>query len=198
VSGADGREARDDEDDAPDGDDWLVVYGSLMRGLPPHWAEATVTARTDAGLIEGVDAPRPGGAGQESTGVDLLDRLGVGSGLRRVGDCRVPGVLFDLGPYPALRPARGDGDVVCGELHAILDRGVLAVLDAFEGFDPRDHAGSDYLRERVALVAPRGRRAWIYVFNREPDPAARIASGDWRAHLAKRRGSAHDPAARRR
>jgi gamma-glutamylcyclotransferase (GGCT)/AIG2-like uncharacterized protein YtfP len=198
VSAAGGRQSRVDRGDAPDGEDWLVVYGSLMRGLPSCWAGATVSARVDAGLIDDLDAAGDGAAGPETASGDLLDRLGVGAGLRRVGECRVPGVLFDLGAYPALRPARDDADVVCGELHAILDRGVLAVLDAFEGFDPRDPAGSDYLRERVSLVAPRGGRAWIYVFNRDPDPATRIASGDWRGHLAKRRGSAHDPAARPR
>lgn len=148
-------------------EDWLVVYGSLMRGLP---------------------APE--------FGRDLLDQLGIGDGLRRVGVCRVPGALFDLGRYPALRPARSDTDSVCGELHAILDPRALGVLDAFEGFDPQDPAGSDYLRERIELLEPRGLCAWIYVYNREPDASRRVMPGDWRAHLAKRVASAHDPDSR--
>ena len=150
--------------------DWLVVYGSLMRSLP-----------SAAGHLE----------------PDLLDRLGVGAGLRRVGPCRVGGTLFDLGPYPALRRLpRGAGassDWVCGELHAILDPGVLAVLDEFEGYEPGSAASSDYLRERVELLAPQGISAWLYVYNREPDPILRIESGDWRAHLAERRRSPHAP-----
>lgn len=146
--------------------EWLVVYGSLMRDLPaPH-----ATGETD-----------------------LLDRLGVGAGLRRVGPCRVAGALFDLGPYPALRRGPGDDGAVCGELHAILDPAVLAVLDAFEGFDPRDPAGSDYLRERIELLEPSGVHGWIYVYNRPLDPNRRIASGDWRGHLAERRPSLHVP-----
>lgn len=144
----------------------LVVYGSLMRGLPGPGAAAG----------------------------DLLDRLGVGPGLERIGECRVSGRLFDLGPYPALRPAAAGADeVVVGELHRVLDSGIFAVLDAFEGFDPTDRAGSDYLRERIALLEPRDGEAWIYVYNREPDPGRRIPGGDWRRHLAERRDRAHVP-----
>ncbi|MFO0690527.1 MAG: gamma-glutamylcyclotransferase family protein [Myxococcota bacterium] len=145
--------------------EWLVVYGSLMRGLP---------------AADGAE-------------VDLLDRLGVGAGLRRIGACRVAGALFDLGAYPGLCASPHADDVVCGELHAVLDPGVFAVLDRFEGFDPADRAGSDYVRERVALLEPRGVSAWIYVYNRRPDPNRRIGSGDWRRHLAERADPAHDP-----
>ncbi len=136
------------------------------------------------------------GLPDRDAGQDLLDQLGIGAGFRRVGVCRVPGVLFDLGPYPALRPARSEADSVCGELHAVLDPCALERLDAFEGFDPQDPAGSDYLRERIELLEPRGMRAWIYVYNREPEVSRRVMPGDWRAHLAKRLASAHDPDSR--
>ncbi|MEZ4330952.1 MAG: gamma-glutamylcyclotransferase family protein [Myxococcota bacterium] len=158
-------------DDTPQ---WLVVYGSLMRGLP---ARATAFAQGEAA----------GG----STPPDLLDRLGAGAGLRRVGPCRVAGRLFDLGAYPALRPAAEDADVVRGELHAIVDSAVLERLDRFEGYDPGDRAGSDYLRERIELLEPAGVVAWIYFDNHPTAPAARVASGDWRRHLAERDDSAH-------
>ena len=151
------------------GTNWLVVYGSLMRGLQPP---------------------------DDPLAVDLLDRLGVGMGLRRVGPCRVGGTLFDLGPYPALRRLPQDrgssADWVCGELHAILDPRVLTVLDEFEGYEPENSASSDYLRVRVELLSPQGVHAWLYVYNHEPDPLRRIPSGDWRAHLAERRRSTHD------
>ena len=148
----------------PDTPDWLVVYGSLMRDLPAANGELET---------------------------DLLDRLGVGAGLRRVGSCRVGGLLFDLGAHPAFRRSPEDAGSVCAELHAILEPDLLAVLDAFEGYDPRNAAGSDYLRERIELLEPQGVRAWIYVYNRSPDPILRVASGDWRAHLAERGHSPH-------
>lgn len=146
--------------------DRLVVYGSLMRDLP------SATGEREA---------------------DLLDRLGVGALLRRIGPCRVGGELFDLGAYPGLRRPRDAAGSVCGELYTILDPAVLAVLDEFEGYDPRNASGSDYLRERVELLEPRGVEAWVYVYNRAPDPISRIASGDWRAHLANPRRTPHDP-----
>lgn len=146
--------------------DRLVVYGSLMRDLPSSRGERDP---------------------------DLLDRLGVSAGLQRVGPCRIGGVLFDLGAYPALRRSPNDAGSVCGELYTILDPAVLAVLDDFEGYDPRNASGSDYLRERVELLEPRGVDAWVYVYNRAPDPISRIASGDWRAHLANHRRTPHDP-----
>jgi gamma-glutamylcyclotransferase (GGCT)/AIG2-like uncharacterized protein YtfP len=165
--------------------EWLVVYGSLMRGLSGPGSPSS--------------SPGPARGGRDDEGArraaeaDLLDRLGVGVGLRRIGACRVPGLLFDLGPYPALRLAQTPADCVRAELHAILDPGVLAILDEFEGFDPQDHPGSDYVRQSIELLEPRGIRAWIYVYNREPGAERRIAGGDWRAHLAKRLDRPHDP-----
>lgn len=149
---------------AAQGDEWLVVYGSLLRRLPQR-----------------PDALAP----------DVLDRLGVGSLLRRVGACRFPGRLFDLGRYPAARPALEAGESIVGELYAVLDPGVFTVLDEFEGFDPQHPDRSDYLRERIALEAPRDRRAWVYLHRVEPQSARRVASGDWRAHLADRGVSPH-------
>ncbi len=180
ATGPDRERERDrDPDAAPD---WLVVYGSLMRGLP---APSDGSGALDTGTGAGPPAP--------AFPVDLLDRLGVGARLRFAGPCRVAGELFDLGPYPALRPPSSAAASVCGQLHAILDTSALEVLDAFEGYDPRDPTGSDYLRVRVVLEAPRGIRAWIYVYNRPLDPARRVASGDWRRHLAERRNSPHVP-----
>jgi len=168
-----------DLDAAPD---WLVVYGSLMRGLP-------VMADPPGAVDDEIGTASP----EPALPVDLLDRLGVGASLRFAGPCRVAGELFDLGSYPALRRTSAATANVCGELHAILDLSVFDVLDAFEGFDPRDPEGSDYLRERVVLEAPQGIRAWIYVYNHPLDPARRVASGDWRRHLAERRSSPHVP-----
>lgn len=148
---------------------WIAFYGSLMRGLP-----------------------EPG----DTPSTDLLDRLGVGHGLRRIGPCRMRGVLVDLGAHPALGPAREANDLVRGELHALVDPGILATLDAFEGYDPERPGESDYLRRVVDLVEPVGARAWVYLYNRDPGAAPRVHDGDWRRHLAKRLASAHDPDSR--
>ena len=116
-------------------------------------------------------------------GLGALDEIGVGDRLRFVGPCVIEGQLFDLGEYPGLR--RGTTRVV-GEIHAVLDPTALEELDRFEGFEPDRPQASLYLRERVRLVEPTGMQAWIYVYNRVPDPSRCIEGGDWRAHLARR------------
>lgn len=128
-------------------DQWIALYGSLMRGL------------------------------------GAAESIGVGDGLRYAGPCTLPGELFDLGDYPGLRP--GTARVVA-ELYAILDPAVVETLDDFEGFDASQPRESLYLRESVELTEPSMTRAWVYVYNHVPDASARIASGDWRAHIASK------------
>ena len=139
--------------------EWLVVYGSLMRDLP-----------TANGELE----------------TDLLDRLGVGArpATRRALPRRRSALRSrSLSGASAVAARAGS---VCGELHAILDPDVLAVLDAFEGYDPRIAAGSDYLRERVELLEPRGRAR----LDLRLQPRARPESSDRERRLARPSGEA--------
>ena len=100
--------------------------------------------------------------------------LGVEAALRYEGGCRIPGLLWDLGPYPGL--TEGNGAVV-GEVFSILEEGVLEKLDEFEG--------DEYVRRRVTLIEPLA-EAWVYVLAERPAGAKRIAEGCWRAHKLKR------------
>ncbi len=110
---------------------------------------------------------------------DTQRRIGIASMVRHLGSAEVRGALHDLGAYPAL--AAGSGPVL-GDLYEVLDSGLSAVLDAFEGFDPSNPSASLYVRERVDLVAPAG-VAWVYRHHHPLDPATIVASGDWVAHL---------------
>lgn len=116
-------------------------------------------------------------------GLDSMTELGIGEQLRFVGPCVLEGQLFDLGPYPGLRPGTG---LVLGEIYALLDLEALTTLDQFEGYIPDRSAESLYLREQVRLIEPTQTRAWVYVYNGLPEIEQRVASGDWRAHLAAR------------
>ncbi|MBO0903556.1 gamma-glutamylcyclotransferase family protein [Jiella sonneratiae] len=135
--------------------DYFAFYGTLMQG-----AGDAATPRTE-GLV------------------------------RRIGPCRLAGILRDHGSYPGYFPMPADaratgGDAareghVVAELHAVLRPEAFAVFDDWEGYDPRDEAGSLYVRRRIALVEPAGVHAWVYVSQQsEDDPV--LKDGDWRAH----------------
>lgn len=117
-------------------------------------------------------------------GLGALDALGIAQELRFEGPCSIPGQLFDLGPYPALRPGPGH---VAGELFRIESPAVLAKLDEFEGFEPTRPRESLYRRVSIRLIEPVDCIAWIYVYNHQPAPDRLIPHGDWRAQLDARR-----------
>lgn len=105
-----------------------------------------------------------------------------------VGRCRIRGRLVDLGEYPGLVLA-GDRSVT-GELYELPVEGAgsgepydfrsaIATIDAYEGLDPDDPTGSDYVRRSVALVHPANETAWVYVLNNPPRDAEPLATGDW-------------------
>ena len=108
-------------------------------------------------------------------------RLRLRAALTYVGKCILPGSLYDLGRYPGFVPGAGSA---YGELYRLADPGVLARLDAFEGYDARKPGGSAYLR--VPLRVPRSRLAktvrvpaWIYVFNGHTAGRRVVLDGLW-------------------
>ena len=109
--------------------------------------------------------------------------LGLTGRVRRLGRCRLQGVMHDLGPYPALAEGKG---VVHGELFEMLDGGVLAVMDAYETFDAARPKLSDYIRVRVRLTDP-DLECWIYRYNRSLRGVPRVLGGDWVKHRGLRR-----------
>lgn len=110
------------------------------------------------------------------------DAPDVAESLTFIGPCKIAGSLVDLGDYPGLIRASGPGDVVVGELYQVLDRSVFGELDRFERYDSLDPAGSLYLRRLVRLLDP-AVDAWVYVYNRDIENAAKVPKGDWRRFL---------------
>jgi len=96
-----------------------------------------------------------------------------------VGPCLIPGMLYDVGPYPAL--ALDDG-VVTGELWRTRSPEAVAVLDAWEGYEAEVEGVSPYLRRRLRLLEPE-LDAWAYVWGRPVDGLVPIPDGDWRRHV---------------
>jgi gamma-glutamylcyclotransferase (GGCT)/AIG2-like uncharacterized protein YtfP len=123
-------------------------------------------------LLSGLDAHEPAELGGQA----------LRKGLVLKGSCWIPGVLYDLGPYPALAPGRGE---VLGELYEVSDPSLFEELDWFETYDRGWQTEPEYVRRLIPLIEPEV-EAWVYVYARDPGNSPRIESGDWRGHLGDR------------
>ncbi len=106
----------------------------------------------------------------------------VAAKLRPVGEGFVRGVLYDLGGYPgAVADPNAKGRIGWTEMELPEDEGLLARLDAYEGFDPQAPQTSEYVRERqfVELKAGGTVACWFYRYNRKAGDADRVESGAW-------------------
>ncbi len=105
-----------------------------------------------------------------------LEQQRLIAGLAVVGPATVPGMLYDLGPYPAVVDGPG---TVHGDLLILSDDRQLALLDAYE-----ETSGDDplYRRELTVATRPDGTTvpAWIYSYRRPLADARVVASGDYR------------------
>jgi len=100
---------------------------------------------------------------------------------RYVGPAKMRGRLYDLGPYPGLRPARRSREWVFGDLYDVRDPFAVRVLDNYEA--GRGAGRPRFVRSACVVSFGRGRcSAWVYLYQRNPSQRARIAHGDYRAH----------------
>ena len=105
---------------------------------------------------------------------------------RYVGPATTRGRLYDLGPYPGLRPGRQRSETVVGDVYRVTDPHVFRVLDRYEAGSVRTKAR--FVRSVCVVKLVRGARkaAWAYVYRRSVVGAARISSGDYRLHRRTR------------
>lgn len=86
--------------------------------------------------------------------------------LRLIGPATIVGRLHDLGAYPGLTL---DGEqTVPGHVFALPgDPGVLAALDAYEGFDPESAERSLFLRSERHVRLDDGAEmlCWVYLYH---------------------------------
>lgn len=127
-------------------------------------------------------------------------QLRLRESLSYCGRRRVPGTLYDLGPYPGLVPGHGEARA---ELYRIDDARVLARLDRYEGYDPLDEAHSLFIRRPVhvprhAHSAAASLAAWVYVYNGSVAGRPEIAGLGWPEHRRRRETSAVAASRRRR
>lgn len=112
----------------------------------------------------------------------LLRKLGA----RLAGGGVVPGILYDLGPYPGARRAEGGG-VITGEVYTIPNAPAsFAVLDRLEGYLEQRPGNGEFVRgrARVTMHDKTAVETWIYWLNRTGRVARRIHGGNYAARLA--------------
>ena len=106
-----------------------------------------------------------------------------------LGAARIQGRLFDLGDYPGLLLAAGQGGAsgaVLGELYAVSAQ-LESVLDRIEGI--RGAADDEYFRRSIPVRLPAGAACTALVYEINPDRllnCPQIGHGDWMVHLARR------------
>lgn len=95
--------------------------------------------------------------------------------LRLVGSCLIPGLLYNMGRYPALKPGNRP---IAGELYEIIDTAILAELDQYEAIDNENPLAPGFSRQRVDLLEPK-LIVWVYYYNGEPEHTTLIESNQW-------------------
>lgn len=99
-----------------------------------------------------------------------------------LGSGVMPGRLYDVGSYPALRAARHSDETVVGDLYRLRRPAyTLAKLDRYEGIGPGQSRPYQYSRERVAVTLDSGKtvHAWTYFYRGKTARLRRISGGDY-------------------
>jgi gamma-glutamylcyclotransferase (GGCT)/AIG2-like uncharacterized protein YtfP len=103
------------------------------------------------------------------------------SQLRPLGRASIPGILYDLGDYPGA--VGGNKNLkVWGQVFELpTDPGVLRQLDDYEEFSAAEIERSQFMRTECNATLDNGRviKVWVYVYNRDPSSAPRIANGSF-------------------
>lgn len=114
-----------------------------------------------------------------------------------VGNAKVRGKLFDLGPYPAGVPSK-DESFITGELYTIKQESefnwAIGQLDDYEGIDPELDDVQLYRREIVDVILNDSTTpAWIYWYVGTVEGKPVIESGDLIQYLQQKNNPSATP-----
>jgi gamma-glutamylcyclotransferase (GGCT)/AIG2-like uncharacterized protein YtfP len=94
---------------------------------------------------------------------------------------KINGRMYSLGGFPGVKDvfARFDpkGPLVIGEVYKIRGMSIVALLDAYEGYNATEPEEGHY--DRCQVYTERGRLVWVYTYNPIVFPEQLIESGDW-------------------
>lgn len=102
-------------------------------------------------------------------------------GARFCGEDRISASMFHLGAYPGVKVTKPDFHPklpsVLGEVFLIKDPSLVALMDAYEGYDA--DAPDTGLYDRCKVMTEKGREVWVYCYNPPVTSDQIIESGDW-------------------
>ena len=101
----------------------------------------------------------------------------LGGMLKPHGSCLIPGNIYNMGRYPALKLS-GVRSSVHGELYEIDNQLAIKLLDEYEAHDNIDSNLPGFTRRLVQLDFP-SQTAWVYEYDGPVDENKLISSEDW-------------------
>lgn len=111
-------------------------------------------------------------------------------GVTYIGEDAINGDLYHLGSFPGVKAKGGEFEdgkpCVFGEVFRVLETSIIAILDAYEGYDADNPQHGLY--NRIQTETAQGRIVWVYIYNPRVLEEQRIESGDW---VKNRETSAH-------
>jgi gamma-glutamylcyclotransferase (GGCT)/AIG2-like uncharacterized protein YtfP len=101
--------------------------------------------------------------------------------IKDMGKDAINGEMFHIGCYPGIKLTSGEFDpkkpMVIGEVYLIRDASIVAILDAYEGYDADDPSRGLY--DKIQTETANGRTVWVYTYNPPVRREQLIESGDW-------------------
>lgn len=100
----------------------------------------------------------------------------IAASFKYIGECIIPGQLYDLERIPALK--RGTRPIR-GELYEVLDDGALPTLDQYEAIDNVDPTAPGYTRSSIRVLKPQELDAWVYYYDGDVSKRRLIEENHW-------------------
>jgi gamma-glutamylcyclotransferase (GGCT)/AIG2-like uncharacterized protein YtfP len=94
---------------------------------------------------------------------------------------KINGRMYHIGTFPGVKDVNSRYDfndpTVSGEVFRIRGSSIIAVLDAYEGYDADSPTRGLY--DRCQVKTERGRMVWVYTYNPPVRAEQLIEGGDW-------------------
>jgi gamma-glutamylcyclotransferase (GGCT)/AIG2-like uncharacterized protein YtfP len=118
-----------------------------------------------------------------STGNEFAAYLNANS--RLYGTAKFKGLLYDIGEYPGAILSPPNAYEITGQICQLNSpEKALEILDAYEGFGPKQLQPNLFIRELLTVETINGPvSCWLYLYNLPIDGLTLIPSGNYQQYL---------------